>query len=120
MNYLYQLTSQVYLDSLDKCYKKVIVINQQPDGPLKKLTKLLSPPPLSPFQVPSDCCASSLCVYAILDPLNNGQLLCMNNIANLFSFLVANNYTIDTSITKIMMKTTEKINKLICYIGYKN
>ena len=41
----------------------------------------------------------------------------MNEIADLFSFLTTNGYTIDTEITKMMMQGTEKIDKLICFIS---
>jgi hypothetical protein len=52
-----------------------------------------------------------------MHPIKTKELLCMNEIADLFSYLTTNGYTIDTEITKIMLQGTEKIDKLICFIS---
>ena len=52
-----------------------------------------------------------------MHPTKSNELLCMNEIADLFSFLTTNGYTIDTEITKMMMQGTEKIDKLIGVIS---
>ena len=88
-----------------------------PIGPLQNLIKTLQNTKVSPFKSNSPCCPASVCIYAILDPQNPSNLLCMKNIANLFSFLTTNGYTIQYELTKIMQNSTEKINKLICFIS---
>jgi hypothetical protein len=110
---IYQLSIKPYYDNLHKCYKQIYVINTMPEGPLKKHVKLMKPNKLSAFDDCSSCCDKSpQCIYAI-----NG----FNSVANLFNFLLTNNYTIDNNITK-MLKKTEAYDSsdLLCFISYKN
>jgi hypothetical protein len=112
----YQLSTHIYLDSIAECYKKIIIINQMPKGPLQSYIRTIQNKKLSPFQSNSNCCPEPACLFAILNP-KTGGLLCMNEIATLFSFIILKGYTIQYNLTKIMLKSTEKINKLICYIS---
>jgi hypothetical protein len=116
--FTYQLSSVVYLDNKNECYKKIVIINQKPQGSLQSLVRSLHIPKPSPFKTPNNCCPSPYCHQVIMHPNKPNELLCMNEIADLFSFLIANGYTIDTEITKMMMQGTEKIDKLICFISY--
>jgi hypothetical protein len=48
----------------------------------------------------------------------------VNEIPDLFSFLLANSYQIDTSLTKMMNNSdirfhTNNANKVICFVTYK-
>ena len=113
----YQLSTHVYLDSRDQCYKKIIIINIRPVGALQNLIRQIQNKKLSPFQQTSPCCPDPHCLYAIKHP-NTGELLCMKDIAVLFSFLASNNYTIESQLTNIMLKSTEKLDKLICFISH--
>lgn len=112
----YQLSAHVYLDSRDECYKKIITINTKPTGPLNTLIRQIQHKKLSPFQQTSPCCPAPHCLYAIKHP-QTGELLCMRDIAVLFSFLTSHGYTIDTQLTTIMLKSTQKLDKLICFIS---
>ena len=113
----YQLSSYIYLDQLNECYKKIVIINQKPTGALQSLIKTIHSPKVSPFKATSACCPESYCIHAILNPLSTTELLCMEQIGDLFSFLITNSYTIQYELTKIMQQSTEKIDKLICYIS---
>ena len=113
----YQLSTHVYLDSRDQCYKKIIIINMKPTGDLQNLIRQIQNKKLSPFQQTSSCCAAPPCLYAIKHP-KTGELLCMKNIAVLFSFLASHGYTIESQLTDIMLKSTEKLDKLICFISH--
>ena len=114
---MYQLTSEPYLDTLNQCYKKVIVITPAPKHPdLRKITKLVNRTKLSPFKSVSPCCPQDQCYYIILDPNNRCEFLCVNKITHLFSYLLKHHFTIDTSITKIMQKSEVRIPNLICFI----
>ena len=45
--------------------------------------------------------------------------MCIDDLPELFEYLLNNGYTIDTSITKILQKTTVKMwGELICMIQY--
>ena len=113
----YVLTVQPYLDQYNKCYKKIVTINIQPTGPLSQHVKRINPPKLSPFKQPSPCCPVSQCILAITDINDPSQLMCANEIPNLFSFLSMNGYTIDTNLTKMMNESEVKLdNKLLCFI----
>ena len=114
---LWQLSTQVYLDTANKCYKKIIVINIMPTAPLAGLVKTIQNRKVSPFQSDSCCCPRPYCLLAIQDPQNTSQLLCLKDIGRLFSFLSSNGYTIQYELTKIMQLSTEKVNNLICYIS---
>ena len=47
----------------------------------------------------------------------NSELLCVNDIALLFSYLNQNAYNINTDVTKIMLKSSVQIKNLICFIS---
>lgn len=128
MNYpkSYMLSTRVFLDTYNQCYKNIIVINLLPDGPLKRIVRRLQMPPLSPFNVPGPCCSRNNCALALLSlrgGCGNGQGNCLMNddeIPDLFSFLLSNGYKIDTSLTKMMNQSEIKINdnKILCFFTY--
>lgn len=126
MNYpkTYMLSTRVFLDRFNQCYKNIIVINLPPEGPLGKIVGRLKMPPLSPFNVPGPCCnriGYKDCSLALLS-LRDGCCGLMNDdeIPDLFSFLLSNGYKIDTSLTKMMNQSEVKINdnKILCFITY--
>lgn len=119
---LYELSSRLYLTRETNCYKRIVVINEIPEGPLKELVKPLQHNKLSIFDVYSqDCkCQNKHCFYGILDPTNKQQLLCIDDITKLFQFLLSNQYEINTQISKLIMKN-KRINSnddMIAYITY--
>ena len=113
----YQLSSSIYLDQYNECYKKIVIINQKPTGALLSLIRTIHSDKVSPFKATSPCCPEPYCLLAILNPLVTTELLCMDQIGDLFSFLTSNGYTIQYELTKIMQLSTQKIDKLICYIS---
>ena len=115
----YLLSSLPYLDPYNICYKNIITINKMPEGPLKKYIKRIKPPKLSIFSDKSACCTSSQCVYAVYSFDNTNELLCIDNIVELFNFLLLNNYKINSEITKIMNDSEIKqTNSIISFIDY--
>jgi len=111
----FQLNEEVYLDKCNKCYKNIITINKMPNDPnLSSIIKTIRREKLSPFDVKSNCECISSCLFAILNPENKRDLLCLDDIAELFCFLINNGYKIEDKITKIMSK---KQRKLICFIS---
>jgi hypothetical protein len=115
---MYQIKAEVYLDRRDECYKKVIVISPPPNDPqLRKISKLVNRERLSSFQERSPCCQQDQCYYVILNPNNLCDFLCVDQIGILFSYLVANGYQIDSSVTKIMQNSDVVIPNLICFFS---
>mgnify|MGYP003327167314 CR=1 FL=1 len=119
---MYQLTSEVYLDKYNECYKKVIVLQPSPnDDVLKKITKLVNMEKLSPYKDRSPCCSNNSCKYIICNPNNNSKcscdFLCVKDIHLLFNYLISNGYSVNTDLTKIMQDSDVKIKNLICFIS---
>ena len=117
---IYALTTQPYYCSINRCYRKILVLNQKPDGPLYNISRRINPPKLSPFKERPICCDTPTCIWAIKSLENNcDNLLCVEELPLLFQFLINNGYLIDTSITKMMNESSVKLNNpLICYISY--
>jgi hypothetical protein len=128
------LFSQPYLDTYNQCYKNIVVVNLKPQGPLGDLVRFVKFPPLSEFKQPSPCSTLKECGYALLS-LNScnigcgtsktggNDLMVVDEVPNLISYLVSNGYHVDTSITKMFNTSdirfdTNNGNKLICFVTY--
>ena len=125
------LFSQPYLDTYNQCYKNIVVVNLKPQGPLGDFVRFVKFPPLSEFKQPGSCSPLKDCGYAImsLGGCNTGcgkfgsDLMVVDEVPNLISYLVSNGYSVDTSITKMFNDSdirfdTNTGNKLICFITY--
>ena len=116
----YSLSVQPYLDQYNKCYKKIVVINANPHGILSKYVKRINPPKLSSFKQDSPCCSNKKCIFVICDINDNclDKFLSLDDIPNLFSFLITNGYTIDSKLTELMQNSKVKLsNDLLCFIS---
>ena len=123
------LFSQPYLDTYNQCYKNIVVVNLIPQGPLADLVRLVKFPKLSEFKQPGPCSLLKQCGLA-LTSLNEchgckfgSDLMVVDEIPDLISFLVSNGYTVDTSITKMFNTSDIKFdtntgNKLICFTTF--
>jgi hypothetical protein len=124
MIYNYTITIQPYYEYTKQCYRNILVLNKEPEGPLKSIVKRLNPPKLSEFNAltyNNECCYERKCIYAICNQDNYGEFMCIDNISNLFEYLINNGYTVDTSITNMFQKSSVKMtNPIICFISYKN
>jgi hypothetical protein len=113
-------------------------MNLPPRGPLIKLTRRIKIYPLSHFKIPDSCnklqtCGLGLRSLRFLADFNFGNnmnnnyscsdLMTVDEVPDLFSFLLANGYTVDTRITKMMNQSsirykTNNSNELIALITY--
>jgi hypothetical protein len=123
------LFSQPYLDNSAGCYKNIITLNTLPQGPLGNFVKKIKMSPLSHFknysnkcEMTNNCCLalSNKCIYMLSDYTD---LMMVDDVPNLISYLLENKYTIDTSITKMFNESdirfkTNNANELICFITY--
>jgi hypothetical protein len=125
------LFSQPFLDTYNQCYKNIVVVNLKPQGPLADLVKFVKFPPLSEFKQPGPCSPMKQCGYALmsLGTCSTGcgkfgsDLMVVDEVPTLISYLVSNGYTVDTSITKMFNQSEIKFdtntgNKLICFVTY--
>ena len=132
---MYSIVGAPFYDERNQCYKKIIRINKMPTGNLTQIVKRIRSPRLSHFDTygegngygggggGGDCCGSGSgntpCIFAIFNPNHKNKLLTVDELPDLMTFLVDNGYTIDTSITKMLMKSNVKpSNDLICYVSY--
>lgn len=113
---MYQITSEIYLDKFNKCYKKIIIISPKPDT-LKSIIKTIPREKLSPYDESHHCCQTNRCLNAFLNPNKKCELLCVDQISILFQYLLAKGFIINTDITKIMQDSDVKIHNLICFIS---
>jgi len=123
------LFSQPYLDQYNQCYKNIVTVNLLPQGPLSRLVRRVNFPPLSQFKQPGPCTTNQQCGLALMSICSSGcnkngsNLMVVDEVPNLFSFLLSNGYSIDTSITKMLNQSdirfdTNNGNKIICLITY--
>jgi hypothetical protein len=118
--FLYSLQSIPYYDSIIQSYMNILILNQVASGPLQQITKKVVLNKLTPFDSNTNSsCPKPNCVIAITQLNNRNQLMCIDQLPELFEFLINNGYTIDTNITKILQKTNVKMSSnLICMIQY--
>ena len=121
---------EAYLDTYNKEYLNIISVDKMPTGPLAPLIVYISPQKLSPFQ--SQCAFSNNCTMAISRYYNKdsykkgNRFLLAEDIPSLLSFLQANGYTVDTTITKIIQRSNINIGntacnnkkKMVCIVSY--
>ena len=132
------LFSQPYYDPCSQCYYNIITMNLPHRGPLLKLTRRVKLYPLSHFKSPGNCSRLQTCGLGLrslrgLADFNFGNsynsnyscsgLMTVDETPDLFSFLLANGYTIDTRITNMMNQSsirykTNNSNELIAVITY--
>ena len=124
------LFSQPYLDTYNQCYTTIVVANQRPKGPLNDIVMYTQFPPLSEFKQSTPCNKIKTCGLALRSiegtnccQKNGSNLMVVDEIPTLMSYLLSNGYSINTSITKMFNTSEVRINtdlgnKLICYITY--
>jgi hypothetical protein len=124
------LFSQSYLDRINQCYKNIVTLNLPPQGPLAELVRFIQFPKLSEFKQDAPCNKIKQCGYALMSldgcSINScgDNLMTVDEVPTLISFLVSNGYTVDTSITKMFNQSeirfdTNTGNKLICFVTYQ-
>ena len=100
-----------------------------PQGPLAQFVRRIQFPPLSEFKQPGPCSHINNCGLALISLnsnnccANGSNLMIVDELPNLISYLLSNGYTIDTSITKMFNTSdikfqTENANSLLCFITY--
>jgi len=120
----FSLFSRPYLDKNNQCYKNIVTINVLPKGPLSKFVRRINFPPLSEFQTSTPCSPINNCGLALTSfERCCGDLMVVDEVPNLISYLASNGYKIDTSVTKMFHQgdvrfQTNVGNKLICFATY--
>jgi hypothetical protein len=117
----FTITSQPYYDQYNQEYKNILMVNVEPDGPLRRFVRRLQLPNLSPLQINR---LEDKCGLALTNFFNNRNYNCLmtpNEIPDLYSFLTANGYQIDTQLTNMMNQSQVKLTpgkQLVCLATY--
>jgi hypothetical protein len=115
----FTITSQPYYDQYNQCYKNIMTLNAEPQGPLRQLVKKIQLPKLSPFQVEGPCNPIPKCALAIQHFSNDYNSACYkggchlmtpNDVPNLMSFLLANGYQFETQLTNMLNQSEIKLS----------
>jgi hypothetical protein len=61
----FTITSQPFYDQYNQCYKNIMMVNLEPQGPLSRLVRRLRLPRLSPFQRDGPCNPIQKCGLAL-------------------------------------------------------
>ena len=109
----YALSNTTYFDAIDKLYYNIITINCKPVGPLAQLVVPFKNNKISAYSINEQPC----CGFGFKSPRN--KLMRLDELPELFAFLFANGYTVDTALTTMILETNVS-NRLIAYIHLKN
>ena len=116
---MYKISTHIYNDKVNKCYKKILVCNGKPknDEPLYKLIKTVRREKNSPYENFYCCDSEPHCINGLINP-NNNNFLTLDNIEILFNFLKGNGYKIESRLTKMLTTNNLYENKnIICIIS---
>jgi hypothetical protein len=121
----FTITSSPYYDRCSQQYQNILMLNVEPDGPLKTFVRRLQLPRLTPFQPdnPEDTCGLVLTNFLNNQNKNNNRngLMTPNDIPDLYSFLTASGYQIDTQLTNMMNQSQVKLTpgkQIVCLATY--
>ena len=118
---MYTLNISNYHDTFNKCYRKIITINNYPEGPLQKYVSRVANKKLSPFQENTPCCPRKSCIY-IINSISNTyyhNFMTIDEIPELFGFLASNNYIIHDKLNEIIVNSSVSFqDPLLCFISY--
>ena len=113
----YIISSQIYYDTFNTCYKRIVTIDRMPAGNLATITRRLTNAKLSEFKQSTPCCPIERCIFAIYNPSTGADdLLTVEDQGIFISYLIANGYAINTTLTELTLKNQIKSEKQIMYV----
>ena len=112
------ISTTTYLEN-NRDYKKILIIEPEPTGVLKNISKKILIPKLSEFQTNQSNYCNNKCKYVLLDINNPSELMCLSQIPELYNFLLTNGYTINDIFSTLMLKADLNLNnaQLLFYIN---
>ena len=113
---MYSISNEIYLDKFNKCYKKILSINNKPnDISLNNIIKTIKREKLSIYDY-TDCCNDRPnCIHVFIN--GNGIFYTLNDIDELINILINSGYKIEYELSKLM---TEKVDKTLLFYISKN
>ena len=111
---IYKVLTYIWLDSINKCYKKILTVNNKPEkSTFSEIIKTIPKKRKSPYDDIYCCDRPPHCIHGILNPKNKREFLGVNDIDILFNFLIENNYKLEENLTEILIKNKNFNNDLI-------
>jgi hypothetical protein len=120
----FTITSNPYYDQYCKQYMNILMVNIVPDGPLGAFIRKIQLPRL--YREGSnyngvDGCGLTISNFLPNNTFKKNGLLTPNEIPDLYSFLTANGYQIDTQLTNMMNQSQVKLTpgkQIVCMATY--
>ncbi len=114
----YVISSQIYYDSFNTCYKRILTVDRMPTGTLATITRRIQNNKLSEFKESTPCCPIERCVYALYHPSASyrSDFLTIEDQGIFLTFLTTHGYTINTSLTELTLRNPIKSEKQIMYV----
>lgn len=130
----FTISSQAFYDEYNKCYKNILMVNLEPSGPIRRITRRIKLPKLSPFQAESPCNPIQKCGLAIQSLKNRNDYsnqiinkcgcnwMTPDEIPDLITYLVSNGYQIETQLTNMLNQSDIRMNNnkiafMVTYYG---
>jgi hypothetical protein len=117
----FTITSSPYYDRCSQQYQNILMLNVEPDGPLRGFVRRLQLPRLTSFQSDKLEETCGLVLTNFLNNNNRNWLMTPNDIPDLYSFLTTNGYQIDTQLTNMMNQSQVKLTpgkQIVCLATY--
>ena len=124
----FTIMSQPFYDEYNKCYKNILVLNNEPNGPLRQFVRQTKFPKLSQYQQETPCIPIPNCGLAIQSlggacckKMSSGcDLMNPNEIPTLISFLLSNGYQIETQISNTLQQSGISLtnNRVLFIVSY--
>lgn len=117
----FTITSSPYYDRCSQQYQNILMLNIEPEGPLRPFVKRIQLPRLTPFQTEKSEETCGLVLTNFLNNNNRNWLMTPNDIPDLYSFLTGNGYQIDTQLTNMMNQSSVKLTpgkQIVCLATY--
>jgi hypothetical protein len=105
----FTITSQPFYDQYNECYKNILMVNAEPQGPIRKIVRKIKLPKLSPFQQDNQYYQKCGLVLRSLRGTNINYMT-PDEIPDLITFLTGHNYQIETQITNMLNQSELKLS----------
>jgi hypothetical protein len=122
-----------FLNTYLKSYQNILTVSAMPSGPLKNMVSRIKFPKLSEFSSPFSSLSIECGTYVLgrytssINMSNSDCFMYADDIPSVLSYLVANGYTIDTSLTTMLQKSEIRIGgnngasgnrRMVCMFTY--
>jgi hypothetical protein len=113
-NKTFALYLETILEPVSREYKCVVSLDIMPDGPISECVFQSKHPELSQFKYHY----STTCRYYLSKYPSTKTYMEREDIPKIYSYLEANGYTINTSLTRLYRHNNSNTKELICVVKY--